>query len=184
MPLEFLVGVADQADVDELGPAGMLCTFAAHVDNAVAERTPFLAYDGDAAILECLQLTVTARHDLAGDAGEQAAAVHADAGLDGLDDRDDTGVIARMCDDDIKLGDMVVLAHQIIDGRLLVDGQDAVFERIGIAQLHVLHVHVSDSQLHAHSLLSFSFQLEKSFTYRVSLIAIIFTTIAIINLSH
>ena len=157
--LEFLVGVAHQADVDELRPIRVLRAFTAHVDDAIAEGTPFLANDGDAAALEGLQITLAAGLHFAGDARENAAIVHADSGFDGLDDRHDAGVVARMGDYDVKVGDMVVFFHQILDRSIFVDGENAILELVFGTQDNVFHMHVSDCQLHF-QLLSFIRRLQ------------------------
>ena len=144
MTLELLVGIADQADVDELGPVGLLSSLAAHVDNAVAERTPLLADYRDAAVFEGLEVAIASGNELASDAGEQATVVHANARLDGLDNRHNARIIARMGDHDIQIGDVVVLLLQIRDGRLFVDGQNSILEGILGPKADILHMYIAN----------------------------------------
>ena len=139
----FLVRVADQADVDELRPVGVLGTLATHVDDAVAKRAPLLADHGDAAALEGFQVAVACRNEIAGDAGEQAAPVHTYARLDGLDDRYDARIVTRTGNHDVQIGDVVVLFLEVSDRVFLVDRENTVNEGILRAKADILDVQVA-----------------------------------------
>ena len=154
--LEFLIGIANQADIDQLGPVGVLGTLAAHVDNAVSEGAPVLGYHGDAAALEGLQLSVSRRDHIICDPGKQTAAIHTAAGLNGFDDRHNSGVIAWPGNDNIQVSDMFVTIFQIGDSGILVDVENAVLKSVPLTQLDVFDIQISDIQFHLmyHSSLS------------------------------
>ena len=68
----------------------------------------------------------------------------AHARFDGLDDRHDAGVVSRMRDHDVQAGDVAVQIHQVVDGSLLVDGQNAILQAVLAAQDDVFDPDVSN----------------------------------------
>ena len=140
VPFVFLIGLTNHADVDELGPVGVLGTFTAHVNDTVAERAPGAADDCHAALLEGLQLTVAAGNEIAGHAREERAAVHTAARFNRLNDGNNTGVVAGSGNDDVQGGDVFVLTHEVVDSGLLVDGQNAVLEGVLFAKDNIFNV--------------------------------------------
>ena len=69
---KLFVCLSYEADVDELGPVCVLCTFAAHIDDAVTEGAPCAAYYCYAAAFESLEFSVTSRYYFVSDSREQS----------------------------------------------------------------------------------------------------------------
>ena len=145
---KLFVCLTYEADVDELGPVSVLCTFTAHIDDSVTEGSPCSAYYGYTASLEGFEFSVTCRYYFISNSREQSSSVNSHSWLDCFDYRYDSCVIARVSDNYIETCNMIVHTHQVVDCCLLIDGKNAICKAVLSTKNYILDLDVADLEFH------------------------------------
>ena len=152
--LKLLVGISHQNDIVQAAEIGQLLARAAHIDKAVLETSPMSSYYKNAAVLESVQSTLTGLAKRAGVTREQSCTVKSYSRLDGLLHRAKANLIAGLYDVEIRFCDSLILTDKL-ESLFLVDGQNAIRKRKRFTEYNVLHIEITNFQLHECNIASF-----------------------------